>query len=277
MGWGSLVNGAGAIAPFWRLQALDGARMANYKPLDEITLSLRETGLRMERAMYRATGGVNTHKGLIFAMSLILGACGVLSVRARCGGGAPGEPDALDVAGRMIAPSVSSDLGGVEGKAARGEPLTHGERIYLEHGVGGRRAEASAGLPTVRAALAESERALAAGAKPRDARIAALLGLMSSADDTNVIHRCGMDFWNGEYKSAVQIAARDFDPASPGNYKPVTSLGRFLEARGASPGGAADLLACTLFIHRSKIAVNKEPRATARPARPAHSERAKKP
>ena len=40
---------------------------------------LRLIGLEAEEAMYEATGHINTHKGLIFSLGLVLGAAGEVS------------------------------------------------------------------------------------------------------------------------------------------------------------------------------------------------------
>jgi triphosphoribosyl-dephospho-CoA synthetase len=251
MDWVTFALGASALAPYWRVQALDGFRMAHYKPLDGIAEKLRATGLEMERAMYVATGGVNTHKGLIFALSLITGSSGVCARRNEFGCDA-----VLRMSGDIISPLVSADLERVEKRARGGEKLTHGEEIYLAHGLGGIRTEAAKGFPSVRTGLAALTEALSRGAPLRGAAIAALLKLMTVCEDTNVIHRGGMRFWKNEYRDMVRETARKFDPSEP-DAGSVGKLGEPLVSLGISPGGAADLLACTLFLYRSKIADNR--------------------
>jgi triphosphoribosyl-dephospho-CoA synthetase len=252
MDWVTFALGASALAPYWRVQALDGFRMAHYKPLGEIAEKLRATGLEMERSMYAATGGVNTHKGLIFALSLITGASGICARRNEFGCDA-----VLSASGDIISPLVSADMERVEKRARRGEKLTHGEKIYLAHGLGGIRTEAAKGFPSIRMGLAALTKALSRGASFKGAAIAALLKLMTVCEDTNVIHRGGMKFWRDEYRDMVRETARKFDPLEPDASGSVRELGELLVSLGISPGGAADLLACTLFLYRSKIADNR--------------------
>jgi triphosphoribosyl-dephospho-CoA synthetase len=202
----------------------------------------------MESAMFAATGGVNTHKGLIFALSLLVGAWGVLAREGR-----PSGADVLETAGRMIAPRAEREFDDIKRRGELGECLTHGERAYFLHGIGGVRAEAAKGFPSVVSALASFEDALGAGASYRNAALKALLRLMCRCEDTNVIHRGGINFWRGEYLDWVSEAFAAFDPLGPGDCEPVRTLGGRLVGRGVSPGGAADMLACTLFIYRSKI------------------------
>jgi triphosphoribosyl-dephospho-CoA synthetase len=249
MDWVTFALGVSALAPYWRVQALDGFRMAHYRPLEEIAEKLRATGLEMESAMYGATGGVNTHKGLIFALSLITGSSGVCARQNEFGCDA-----VLGRSGDIISPLVLSDFERIEKRARNGEKLTHGEKIYLEHGLGGIRTEAAKGFPSVRMGLAALTKALSMGASLRGAAIAALLKLMAVCEDTNVIHRGGMKFWQDEYRDMVRETARKFDPLEPDTAGSVREFGELLVSMGISPGGAADLLACTLFLYRSKIA-----------------------
>jgi triphosphoribosyl-dephospho-CoA synthetase len=252
MDWVAFAFGASALAPYWRIQALDGFRMAHYKPLEEIAEKLRATGLEMERSMYEATGGVNTHKGLIFALSLITGSSGVCARRNEFGCDA-----VLGRSSDIISPLVSADMERIGKRARKGEKLTHGEKIYLEHGLGGIRTEAAKGFPSVRMGLDALTNALSRGASLRGAAIAALLKLMTVCEDTNVIHRRGVKFWKDEYRDMVRETARKFDPFEPDTVGSVRKLGELLVSLGVSPGGAADLLACTLFLYRSKIADNR--------------------
>jgi triphosphoribosyl-dephospho-CoA synthetase len=251
MNWVTFIMGASALVPFWRRQVMDGVRMGHYKPLRRVMERLRETGLEMERAMYKATGGVNTHKGLIFALSLLLGAAGLCARR-----GEFAREQIFETSGRLIAPSVEEELDRLRQKGKRGEELTHGEKINLLHGIGGIRTEAARGFPSVRVGLEAFENAILAGAAYRDAAIKALLTLMAECEDTNVIHRGGIDFWLGEYKDLVRETTRNFDPLEPERYESISELERLLIMRGVSPGGAADMLACTLFMYRSKMLGN---------------------
>jgi len=255
MDWVTFITGAAALTPFWRIQAMDGLNLGHYKPLENIAERLRETGLKMERAMYEATGGVNTHKGLIFAMSLLLGASGVVAGAVNLRDALPAE-DILWTAGQMIAPRAERELDDIMRRGERGDALSHGERIYFSHGIGGVRREAAKGFPSVEAALGYLENAVNLGASYRDAALKALLFLMLRCEDTNVIHRGGLDFWKGEYAARVFEAELSFNPLEPADYEPIRVLDRLLIDRGVSPGGAADLLACTLFIYRSKISGN---------------------
>ncbi|MFC6788532.1 triphosphoribosyl-dephospho-CoA synthase MdcB [Methylobacterium komagatae] len=224
---GMLRRSAGAIAPFFPDLVEAGARAA---PLSE----LRRIGLQAEAAMLAATGGVNAHRGAIFSLGLICAAAGRF-------GGKPFPAEALAI--------QVGDLWGEEIGRRPASPVSHGGRAALRYGVMGAGAEAAAGFPAVRdfglPALRRGRR-LAPG-DVQAARIECLFALMAELDDTNLLHRGGP-----EGLLFARRSARDFlDAGGVGAADwrdTATTLHRaFVEAR-LSPGGAADLLAVTLFL-----------------------------
>ena len=136
-----------ALTPWFRritARSLSGADAA----------ALQAAGLEAEAAMFRATGGVNTHKGALFSFSVLLAALG-----------------------RYL-----SDGGDVFAHAAAlSAELTPPQDT---HGAGGARSEALAGFPTARkaAALLQTHDPLTA-----------LLWLMAHTEDTNLYHRGGAE------------------------------------------------------------------------------------
>lgn len=228
-----------ALRPYWRVQAAIG--LSGASPA-EAAVRLRAAGLEAERAMFAATGGVNTHKGLIYLLSLLVYGAG----RALLNGEHSAEAAALR-ASEAAAGAVERELLPLKsGRPARS--LTHGELLYARYGITGARGEAENGFPSViRHGLPEYERALAAGAADNGAMISALLAIMEHNEDSNVIHRGGYEYWAGEYKALVREARRSF--AAPySDYGPVIRLERSFMERRISPGGAADLLTCTKFL-----------------------------
>ncbi len=267
--WTFHLSGA-ALAPFWSGQArigLEGIASEEALPL------LRRRGLEMERAMFEATGGVNTHKGLIFALSLLLyGAGRILRSRRpdRANPGGKREDEGIPREGLSPpppAPALASLSRRIREEAAlavrqalrkemrelRDAPPphpTHGQRLALRYGITGVRGEAEAGFPSLGEAQRIFRRVRGRGATRNDAALAALLRLMGTCEDSNVIHRAGLDFFLGRYRRAVREAERAYDPVHPGNHAPLRALDRLLRSVNASPGGAADGLACVLFLDR---------------------------
>jgi triphosphoribosyl-dephospho-CoA synthetase len=249
MDWTLFMLSAGALAPYWEKQVLEGMTCGETGPYPDLFRRLRARGVEMEHAMFEATGGVNTHKGLIFALSLLAGSAGLC-----LNGGGPFPEKIRKKSSEIAAPFMEEAFREIK---IRGRDLSHGERIYLEHGVGGIRMEAMSAFPSLGPSLDAYESAANRGAEPNDAALYALLTLMTICEDTNVIHRAGMEFWRGVYMKRAHEALEAFDPIEP-DYKPLFDLDKFLVKNGASPGGAADLLACTLFLYSGKMLDNRK-------------------
>ena len=181
--------------------------------------SLQKAGLAAERVMLAETGGVNTHRGAVYAFGLIRAAMGSRLAR---GGDVFAGAAALAESG--LPPAAGS----------------HGQRARQRYGASGARGEALAGFPHAR-------HAWAALARP-GGRDAALLTLLAEVEDTNLLHRGGP-----EGLALVQSRARSILAASPPAYgEGLLELDRACIARNLSPGGSADLLALALFLGRTE-------------------------
>ena len=128
--------------------------------------------------------------------------------------------------------------------------LTAGERLYLTYGVTGIRGELEAGLPAVRqGGLPALRAALAQGLAVNDTLVQALLVIMTTVDDTTILHRhdmAALRFVRQEAQRALALGGM----ASEAGRTYVATLDKVFSARRISPGGAADLLAAAWFLHR---------------------------
>ena len=194
-------KGIAAIRPFF-------ARMAMAGTPDE----LRQLGIDAEAAMLAATGGVNTHRGAIFALGLALYRHPMAETAARLDNGASKRREA-----------------GIRGAM---QMAKDGYKELFEDW-----------LPYYRGIKAEEY-----GLQKT------LLRIMATLDDTCVIHRVGY-----ERAMAVKDEAKALlkeIPGQAGNDEAVMAdlIGHLKElcesyaAEGISPGGAADMLALTIFI-----------------------------
>lgn len=206
--------------------------------------TLRFIGIEAEKDMLRATSGVNTQKGLLFSLGLVLGATGLL-VRDE----QPVTPENLGATtSRMTAGLVAREL-----ETARMNPRTAGERMYRDYGISGIRGEIEAGLPSVlHAGLPALETALANGEECNRALIRALVALMAVVDDTTILAR------SPELESLRMVQDRARALLSSGRLdgegwtSALWELDADLVARNISPGGSADLLALTWYMHRAR-------------------------
>ena len=200
---------------------------------------LQRLGSEAEKRMLRATGDVNTHRGAIFNLGLLAAGCGFLM-----GSGVSMEQGAL---GRLVCDRWGQTL------LLHGESLpktSHGSLVALRYGIGGAREEAAAGFPHLfELALPELEHSLRLGMDMQVAAVQCLFRLISVMPDSNLLYRGGE-----EGLAFAQTAARRFLDAGGVNdpewHTHAISIHRDFVARKLSPGGSADLLAATLFVHR---------------------------
>ena len=223
---------AQALRPYFRRCAALGRETA-MQPPEETFRQLRQAGLLAEEDMYRATGGINTHKGAIFTLGLL---CGSL--------------------GRLWQPTGEVSLDALLAECARlgrcclkdfedmTQPATAGERLYAARGFTGIRGEAAAGLPSVKSiGLPVFRQLLAAGYGENDAAALTLLHLIARVEDTNLYHRGGP-----EGAAWAKAAAEALLP-NPAMGE-IEALDDAFICRNLSPGGCADLLAVTIFLHK---------------------------
>lgn len=188
-----------------------------------------------EAAMMRATNGSNAHRGAIWII-------GLLVAGATIGGGAHAwQPQRVCDSGAHIARFPDH---------AAPQSSSNGMRVRERYGVGGARREAQDGFPHVmRAGLPALEAARQRGVGENAARVDALLSIMTTLDDTCLLHRAGWPALESAKRGARIVLAAG-GSASPTGRAALHRLERTLLALNASPGGAADLLAATLFIDK---------------------------
>jgi triphosphoribosyl-dephospho-CoA synthase len=182
-----------------------------------------------------ATSGINTHRGAIFGLGLLCAAAG-----ARAGGLVVPELPLGEVVSRLWGRSI------LDGPVLL---HSHGSAARRQFRAGGARGEAAQGFPNVyQIGLPALRRA--ACAVPNDAeavRVEACFALIASVEDTNLLHRGGLDGLRFARRST-----RYFLDAGgvrrPGWRERSQSVHEDFVARRLSPGGSADLLAMTLFV-----------------------------
>ena len=239
----TFIDSAAALAPWMALFARAGFRHGAADP-GSLLPRIRRIGLRAERAMFRATGGVNTHKGLLFSFGLICAAAGLRAARNE-----PLSPEGVAaLASRIVEGVVRRELESLR-EAPPERPLTAGERLYLRTGVTGIRGEAERGFPTVvNRALPFLRNAAREGRSPGDAGADTLLVIMQHSDDTNVLHRSGTDGLRLMRGAAADILAAGGTCSEQGRGLTTAAMRLFVE-RNISPGGSADLLAVAFFLN----------------------------
>ena len=208
-----------ALQPYFIKLALHGCQ--NAMPDAEV---VRHIGIEAERAMLNVTGGVNTHRGALFSMGLTT----LAAVWCVVHEGTVSEERLQDIV-MQVAGQFAPTAG------------THGNDAVNAHRVTGALDLAKAGypqlfndwLPAYRTCLTE------------DASTAChklLLLIMSQLDDTNVIHRV-------DYEQAQQVKQEARALLDNYSIAGMEAMNHDFIARNISPGGSADMVALTLFIH----------------------------
>jgi len=207
----------------------------------EIGLPLREAvgriGREGEHAMLATTGGVNTHRGAIWAVGLLVTAAALDSSDT--------QPGAVTLRAARLA--LLDDR-----YAPR--PLSHGAQVAQRYGARGAREEAQLGFPSVvQRALPQLKHSRTAGHGEQNARLDALLAIMTRLADTCVLYRAGEQGLH-TMQLGAQAVLDAGGSASLAGRRRLHELDEQLIALNASPGGAADLLAACLFIDRIESA-----------------------
>lgn len=241
----TFIRSAAALAPAFSACFLAGA--AHQGPPEALLPAIRSIGIGAEKDMLSATGGVNTHKGILFSMGLLCGAAGLMS---RQQGVERFPAEALcDTAAQIVTGIIERDFGNLATK----ERLTYGEKLYLEHGITGIRGEVAGGFQTVRHTALPLIRQHWQQADTNSLLVELLLVLMAHSEDSNILGR-----HNPEMLRTVQEKAGTI-LASGGAFHPegmdaIRAFDQWCIAQWVSPGGSADLLAVTIFLHSMETA-----------------------
>ncbi|WP_158597993.1 triphosphoribosyl-dephospho-CoA synthase MdcB [Noviherbaspirillum saxi] len=207
---------------------------------------LKQLGLAAEYRMLKATNGINTHRGAIFSLGLLcasVGQCYAINI----------VPTAtkvrrvfLDVWGEDVCRHMN-----------RGAGLSHGQLVANAHLVGGAREEAARGFPSVfNVGLPVLRKTLQAGGDLEWALVDVLFTLMAEMDDTNIYYRGGASA-NRFVRQRASAFLKEGGTANPDWRTVAVKCHHDFVRNNISPGGAADLLAATYFMH--KVEESTEP------------------
>lgn len=201
---------------------------------------LEALGKNAEARMLAATRGVNTHRGAVFGLGLLCASAGQLHAQGL-------QFSAFHL--RAVLLSTWGEALAARAKATHlASPTSNGQRVAQRFGMRSAGDEAAQAFPTLfDVTLPALQAALAGGASDRAARVQALFATMAALDDTNTVHRGGI-----EGLRFVQSTARSF--LSSGGIMQTDWLQHaravhtaFVQRR-LSPGGSADVLAGACWV-----------------------------
>ncbi|TDQ59404.1 holo-ACP synthase/triphosphoribosyl-dephospho-CoA synthase [Mesocricetibacter intestinalis] len=240
----SFERSATALFPFFIRFILIGIQTAA-RPESEILALLRPLGIRAEQAMLQASGGINTHKGAIFAFGLICAAIGrshILSADKTL------NIESLCHTAAGFCQGISLEL------SADPQPAQHklsaGMLAYRRYGLRGARGEAERGFPLAQKALVQLGHLKRNPHTDQEHRLLiALLYIMAHNDDTNLVRRGGPDGLRFvRRQTATLLKQRPVYQDKAFLQQQLREFDRVCIQRNLSPGGSADLLALTIFF-----------------------------
>lgn len=232
----TFIKSAHALTPYFRSCFEIGRKSSDQMPCQTFKL-LRTQGLSAEQDMYRATDGVNTHKGAIYLMGILFGALGRLWSAENP---IPDIPSLFSLCSDMTRDAVFEDFRTIDSSTAGG-------RLYQTHGLTGIRGEVANGFPSVsKHSLPIFQKKLKDGLGFREAGLVALLSLIAHVQDTTLYHRGGDE----GAKFAAKEAAALLNMQNYPDLERLEKLDDDFIAKNLSPGGCADLLAVTYFLYK---------------------------
>ncbi|MCC8404357.1 triphosphoribosyl-dephospho-CoA synthase [Paraburkholderia sp. MMS20-SJTN17] len=206
------------------------------EPSALLRAELAQIGRAGEQDMMRATGGSNAHRGAIWIIGLL-----VAGVALETSSGPANHPDASRVC------TLAAQIACFPDRFAAASD-SHGERARQRYQVGGARREAQDGFPhALDVGLPALHAARARKLDENATRIDALLAIMSTLDDTCLLHRAGLAGLHAGQLGAQRVLDAG-GSSTPAGRVALDALERELLSLNASPGGSADLLAATLFL-----------------------------
>ena len=203
-----------ALRPYLTRLAVESAK-------DIDPAKIKEIGIEAEKAMLKATGGVNTHKGALFCIGLSVAAASYLASTT-------GSVEAYSF--KELVSRAASEI-----PSARG---THGAEAKRSFKAVGALENARAAYPELFTDWLPYYRSLE-GDPFRCHKT--LLHIMTTLDDTNILHRRGAEGLAHAEAEAARLL-EDFSESG------LSSLNKDFIRENISPGGSADMLSLTIFI-----------------------------
>lgn len=213
----------GIITPYLALMVISGF----CNGLDDIALIIKNIGIKAEQKMLKATGNINTYKGLIFSLGYTASAFGYLLKNNL-------------VFSKLY--DIVSKLGEHLSQELRGKQDTFGLKAYHEYGFSGARGEIIKGLPTVKATLQVLE---GYSEFSEEALTMALIKIIGLSEDTVLLKRAG-SVERYQYFKHLISSIDTYDMAK------IKKITQECIDQNISFGGSSDLLAVLIFITKMK-------------------------
>ncbi len=227
MNYETFIDSIDVLQPFFVEYALEG-----YNFDEESFAKLREIGNRAEVCLLEKTQGVNTYKGIIFLLGILLP-----SIVDCVYNNKSFEDIQKNI--KFLCRDILNDFNNIDQKSI----LTYGERIYLDYGITGIRGVAESGIEIA----FDLEKKIELCDNRNDLVIDILLHTMTELDDTVILHKGSIEILNYLKRKSKEIIELGGYATDLGN-DCVEKLTQECIMYNVSPGGSADIVTIVLIL-----------------------------
>lgn len=213
-------------------------RLETFIEASIIFKAIKPIGICAEEKMRTATKGVNTHKGAIFALGLLVTATSEVSRIKEC---------TIEEITKRVSEYMASSIN--DEFALHKDDDTYGVKQYETLGLLGARGEAYSGFSSAtRFGLPILETCLVKGMSFNDAMIHALLNIMVHLEDSNVIGRTNLETLRISQDKASKCIDLEGLNTVKGRHA-IEIYAQWCVENRISHGGAADLMAVSVYLY----------------------------
>lgn len=208
-----------------------------------LTKEVMELGIEAKDTMLKATNGINTHKGAIFSLGLFL-LCGsylnMFNFKSK--------KEKLCTLNNLISYNAKIYFNNLNFKSYE----SHGTNVRAKFNTGTIIDEAVNGYPSVFSiGLDVLDRSLKKGFSLNRSLLQTLYSIIPNISDSNLLKRGGLIGEEFMKETSFKIVESMFNLSNEDFYKVAINFKKRSVEQNLSPGGAADLLACTYFIYKN--------------------------
>lgn len=231
MDYYTFLHSAMAITPF--LKEMFKVGYSYYSP-ECIFDAIRDIGKECEEKMFEATNNINTHKGMIFLMGISMAAIGKALYENK-------EFSEIQEIIKSMVKNILNDFKDLHKK----DKLTHGEKLYLDHGFTGIRGQVQDGLSVLFEHIIDKYED--SSLKENDLYMQILIELMARVEDSTVVYRHDINTLRKVQSDAKEILNMGGVFTLEGKQR-CHELEDLYIKEHISPGGCADLLAISILL-----------------------------
>lgn len=236
----TFIDSSLALEPYFA-SCMKAGRTFSRQDLTELLATIRPAGIAAEQAMKVATNGVNTHKGAIFTLGILIAAYGFCTKE--------GQSTTLSKVQEVVSHMGAHLLSENEKiLSANDTTLTAGQQQYQKYRLAGVRGEVADGLKPLSAVALPVLRDSVGTTNER--LLDTLMAIAGSITDSTLVKRAGNPAIQKQMVDWVEEFQKLGGASTPVGMEYLKKLDQRFIDQHLSIGGAADYLILTAFIAR---------------------------